>query len=150
MNECPKMYAPKPKHKFSSKIIGAPSSKPLLTSRTPVIQNTNPEFNFKLNSINLNFLRECDLDLQKDFDEFSAKSEIFSILKKENTIRALNMSSSTGFSKTTTFTADVLSEDLYEDEFRVPIRSPNPLYKIKGVEENDDIICQLEFEDQKH
>ena len=150
MKECPKLCAPKPKHKFSSKIIGLPSSKPILTSRTPVIQNTNPEFNFKLNTINLNFLKESDFDLQKDFDEFSAKSEIFSILKKENNTRALNMSSSTGVSKTTTLTNDVLLDDLYEDEFRVPLRSPNPLYKTKGLEEHDDIICQLEFEDQKH
>ena len=103
-NECPKLYAPKPKMRLSSTRLGTPYSKTPTAERTSIIHINSPKiYKNKRNHENIllfNYsMKDLDSEIQRDFDEYSAKSEIFSILKTDHNMTVSNVSVSTTFSR---------------------------------------------------
>jgi len=133
--------------KSCSKLLGYQFSKTPTSNRTPTTQFHLPEQlnNNKKMKTCVNIYKDPTdiddidhLDLQKEFDELSVKSEIFTILKSEcNNLRGSNISGSTAISRNGMFNSNEGSDDIFEEECQIPVRSSNPLYRqVKGGEDD--------------
>jgi hypothetical protein len=141
-NQSVKLSAPRPIIKAKSNLrnnylmtpVRAFSDCPFNNYDFPDKQNSfsNPLFKSQINLRNHNEYSE----MEKDFEEFSIKSEILSILT--------NVKCKSNFSGSTCFTSknveDVLEENLTEEKFIFPPdRSKNPVYNDifeSNIEEN--------------
>ena len=155
-NECTKLFAPKPKIKSSSSKISQFSSKTPLNNKSPITKFNFAEIHIPIPKINdtkvignCNIFKDFEVEFQKDFEDLSVKSEIFSILNNDNNLRSSNLSCSTAFSKNVIFNStDFLGDELLDEDSKIvpPNRSPNPLYRNLIENEDDNVwYSGLEF-----
>ena len=149
----PKMYTPKPKMRYTSSIPAITYSNSTTETRSLIIPNKSPYGQTNIRNQNIfktvskNHLITNDPEIQKDFDEFSAKSEIFSLLKNDSCQWSSNISNSTTTtSRTGVFNSNEFFEDFLEEDSKIPVRSSNPMFKIDQQEEDvGNIINKFEI-----
>ena len=136
---------------ISTTIINAPISKTPKGKKTSIIQIHSPQLwkdkikedYFK--SYSNEIMRDYEIELKREFNDFSARSEIFSILKIENSFTFSSVSNSITISQNCILNSKEFlnSFDNFEDESHIPIRSWNPFYKTVRSDEDDEFLCLM-------